>query len=128
MVTSVRAAQSEYTVNADDVFNPIAAANGANIFLGLGLPWTIATIYQWAEKDSNFYIGRMETGDINFACVSLLIATACFVIILVMRRFFAQGEIGGTNEGRFCTSFVMFMLWIIFVVLNCLNCYGEFGD
>jgi len=40
---------------ADATLNTIYGANAANIFVGLGLPWTIATIYYWGKTGTSYY-------------------------------------------------------------------------
>ena len=34
--------------NADNAIGNITGSNSVNVFLGLGLPWLIASIYHWA--------------------------------------------------------------------------------
>jgi Ca2+/Na+ antiporter len=35
--------------NADNAIGNITGSNSVNVFLGLGLPWLIASIYHWAK-------------------------------------------------------------------------------
>jgi solute carrier family 8 (sodium/calcium exchanger) len=46
-VANYLSASDKNRVNADAALQMISATNAVNIFVGLGLPWTIATIYHW---------------------------------------------------------------------------------
>lgn len=112
---------------ADDVFLPTIAASAANIFVGLGLPWTIATIYRYANDQGSLVIGQYEAFDINFAVVTFLCCALVTALVLSLRRSCLGGELGGPRFSKYLSSFMMSFLWTIFIVLNCLNCYGYFG-
>jgi solute carrier family 8 (sodium/calcium exchanger) len=45
LFASYHAASDKRFTTADAAIANIFAANAANIFIGLGLPWTIATVY-----------------------------------------------------------------------------------
>ena len=51
LFASKQAAQSEKT--ADNSIGNVTGSNSVNVFLGLGLPWTIAAIY-WTIKVRTF--------------------------------------------------------------------------
>ena len=53
LFASKQAAQSEKT--ADNSIGNVTGSNSVNVFLGLGLPWTIAAIY-WTVKVSSFHV------------------------------------------------------------------------
>ena len=60
LFASKQAAQSEKT--ADNSIGNVTGSNSVNVFLGLGLPWTIAAIY-WTIKVSSFHMPfEYETG------------------------------------------------------------------
>jgi hypothetical protein len=123
--SSMRSAASNKT--ADDVFLPTVAANAANIFVGLGLPWTLATIYRYANDQGSLVIGQYEAFDINFAVVTFLCCALVTALVLSLRRYCLGGELGGPRCSKYLSSFMMSFLWTVFIVLNCLNCYGYFG-
>lgn len=56
-VANYLSASDKNGVNADAALQMISATNAINIFVGLGLPWTIATIYNWQQSGEDFYIG-----------------------------------------------------------------------
>jgi solute carrier family 8 (sodium/calcium exchanger) len=46
MFTSVHAARDKTSLEADAAIGSFASANAANVFIGLGLPWTCITVYE----------------------------------------------------------------------------------
>ena len=44
--TSIHAARDKRTLEADAAIGSFASANAANVFIGLGLPWTCITVYE----------------------------------------------------------------------------------
>lgn len=92
-----------------------------NVFLGLGLPWVIAT----AWKGEDYYV---PGGALGFSVAVFITVAIICLLVLVGRRKFIGGELGGTNPGRaiFCAGLVG--LWIIYIVLSILQAYGLLGD
>ena len=63
---SIGAARGEKT--ADASVGNINGSNSVNVFLGLGLPWTIASIYWAAKVCLNYYFivkGTIHPGEIS---------------------------------------------------------------
>jgi len=96
--TSVAAARSTRSTEADAALGSFAAGNAANVFLGLGIPWTIVTIYEWTVNDGNYYIGRQETGDLTWALVMFMSAAIVCFCVLLIRRYKCNGELGGEDS------------------------------
>jgi len=65
---------------ADSAIGNVTGSNSVNIFVGLGLPWVIATL----NADNGIYI--VPEGSLSFS-VALFLATSvtCF-LILILRR------------------------------------------
>ncbi len=79
------AQQSPY---ADAAVGNVTGSNSVNVFLGLGLPWVIATIY-WRGKPENEDGNKnykVPAGDLAFSVLIFLITSSCAVIILLIRR------------------------------------------
>lgn len=127
MNASTRAAESRRTKDADSSIATLAGANAASVFLGLGLPWTIATIYHWAKYGESFFVGKLPTADITFALVLFLACSVIAFMVLGLRRLIIGGELGGPGVSRIFSGIVMFFLWAAFVVLNVMNSYGYLG-
>ena len=68
---------------ADSAVGNITGSNSVNVFLGLGLPWTIATIYRWVNRGTNY---GQDPGVLSFS-VMLFLATSfiCFGVLIVRR-------------------------------------------
>lgn len=84
------ARQSEY---ADSAIGNVTGSNSVNVFLGLGLPWAIASTY-WSSKGPN-QLYKVPAGAVAFSVfVFLVVAVICF-LILIGRRVVIGGELGG---------------------------------
>jgi Ca2+/Na+ antiporter len=128
IVTSVSAASDKTRANCDDVFLPVVASNSANIFIGLGLPWTIAAIHRYVNDDGPIYLGKYEAFDVFFVTITFVVGSLLAFLIFGCRRGCLNVDIGGSHFSRFCSSCMLFTIWITFVLLNILNCYGFFGE
>ena len=70
--------------NADAAIGNITGSNAVNVYLGLGLPWALATIY-WQSKYNKDY--EVRAGPLAFSVVVfLVVAIVCFGVLLA-RRF-----------------------------------------
>jgi solute carrier family 8 (sodium/calcium exchanger) len=127
LTASRRAAESRRTNTADASIATLAGANAASVFIGLGLPWTIATIYHWANYGESFFVGKLPTADITFALVLFLACSVICFIVLALRRLIIGGELGGPGVSRVFSAIVMFFLWGAFITLNIMNSYGYLG-
>ena len=107
---------------ADAAIGNVTGSNSVNVFLGLGLPWMIATVYNKVKHDKDYAMGA---GSLAFS-VALYLATSitCFVV-LILRRVVSGGELGGMVgwtkifSGCFCI-----FLWLVYLVLSSLEVYG----
>ena len=90
---SKAAATSERT--ADNAIGNVTGSNSVNVFLGLGLPWLIASIYWWS-KGKEFIV---EDAALGFSVLLYSIAAILAIALLMLRRklaFFGNAELGGT--------------------------------
>jgi hypothetical protein len=111
--------------HADASVGLASSASAASIFVGLGLPWTIATIYHLIKYDEAFYVGKFETADMAFSLAILGACTLISLVILALRRRISGGEIGGPS--RYFSGTILILLWVVFVATSNLNSYGYFG-
>lgn len=111
--------------HADASVSLASSASAASIFVGLGLPWTIATVYHWMKYDEAFYVGKFETADMAFSLAILGACTLISLTILAIRRKMAGGEIGGPS--RYFSGTILILLWVVFIATSNLNSYGYFG-
>lgn len=94
---SYHAAADKRFNTADAAIANIFAANAANVFIGLGLPWTIATIYLYFKDGSTYFMGQMNTMDLAFGIVTFGIASVITFILLGIRYAFTGGLLGGST-------------------------------
>lgn len=113
------ARQDEY---ADASIGNITGSNSVNVFLGLGLPWTIAAIW-YGQKDQEyiFYGGSLGFSVGVFCCFALIGLT-----LLVVRRhpLLANGELGGPRRLKLISAALMTLLWLLYVLLSSLRSMG----
>jgi len=87
-LASKTAAQS--SDSADSAVGNITGSNSVNVFLGLGLPWTIATIY-YIANDKGAYI--VPSGPLIFSVMLFVGTSVCCFIVLALRRKVSHFEI-----------------------------------
>eukprot|EP01006_Ploeotia_vitrea_P028616 TRINITY_DN61285_c0_g1_i1.p1 TRINITY_DN61285_c0_g1~~TRINITY_DN61285_c0_g1_i1.p1 ORF type:complete len:912 (-),score=83.41 TRINITY_DN61285_c0_g1_i1:1441-4176(-) len=100
---------------ADAAVGNVTGSNSVNVFLGLGLPWCIASFYYVARGQKY----EVPAGDLAFS-VAVYMACACFALLLLfIRRVAVGGELGGPWRG--VVAFLLVMCWIVYVVLTILR-------
>jgi len=125
LVTSARAAKQSKI--ADPALLSILGANASNVFVGLGLPWTIITTYQMWNTGKPYYLGVTETMEITFILVVFVICSFVALLVLAIRRYIFLGELGGSKPCKWFSSCLLFSLWVVFVALCALECHGHLG-
>jgi solute carrier family 8 (sodium/calcium exchanger) len=107
--SKVAAVQDE---TADASVGNVTGSNAVNVFLGIGIAWSIAAIYH-ASVGSEF---KVDPGSIGFSvtifCIEAVIAIA---ILLIRRNPAVGGELGGPKTIKsVCAGFFAF-LWVSYV-------------
>jgi solute carrier family 8 (sodium/calcium exchanger) len=105
---------------ADSAVGNVTGSNSVNVFLGLGLPWVIATIY-YERKGEVF---NVPAGELAFSVMIFLVVSVTCLLTLVARRFIVGGELGGSPFGRTISAIFMVSLWVIYITLSTLKAYG----
>ncbi|CAI2351135.1 unnamed protein product [Caenorhabditis sp. 36 PRJEB53466] len=108
--------------SADNAVGNVTGSNSVNVFLGLGLPWVIASLY-WASKGESF---RVDAGDLGFSVTVFMICSVFFLIVLVLRRklsLFGKGELGGPFGPKVLSGVFFVCLWIAYVALSIWKMY-----
>ncbi|XP_044013708.1 sodium/calcium exchanger 1 isoform X2 [Aphidius gifuensis] len=116
--SKVAACQDKY---ADASVGNVTGSNAVNVFLGIGIAWSIAAIYH-SYHGNEF---RVEPGSLAFS-VTIFCTEACVVIIVLMLRRSKSigGELGGPFTLKVITSIFLFSLWIFYLVMSILEAYG----
>jgi len=126
---------------ADNSVGNVTGSNSVNVFLGLGLPWMIATFaqmgYEWDGEemasgepwtDTKGTYG-MEAGDLGFSVILFCICAVTCIAGLYVRRFLHKNsegvpcELGGPLKNVYGGFFIG--LWILYVVLSSLKATGQ---
>ncbi|VIO97886.1 Uncharacterized protein BM_BM2142 [Brugia malayi] len=116
--SKVAAIQDKY---ADSSIGNVTGSNGVNVFLGIGIAWTMAAVYHRLHGD-NFYV---EPGTLAFSvtiyCIEALI---CIAVIIIRRRPPIGGELGGPMKYKVLTSGLFVTLWLTYLGLSALESYN----
>ncbi|KAK6626785.1 hypothetical protein RUM44_009262 [Polyplax serrata] len=108
---------------ADTSVGNITGSNSVNVFLGLGLPWLIATIYH-AHNGTEF---RVPAGTLGFTVLMFSICAVIAIGLLVLRRNLTttgKAELGGPLLWKFLSGGCLISLWVLYIVVSCLQEYG----
>lgn len=119
---SKAAATAERT--ADNAIGNVTGSNSVNVFLGLGLPWLIASIF-WSAKGKQFIV---KDDALGFSVMLYSITAILAIILLMLRRklnFFGNAELGGTVTPKYVSGIILVLLWFSYVLLSSLQAYEK---
>ncbi|KAM8916916.1 sodium/calcium exchanger 3 isoform 2-T4 [Spinachia spinachia] len=115
--SKVSAVQDTY---ADASIGNVTGSNAVNVFLGIGLAWSVAAIY-WHMKGKPFVV---EAGSLAFSVTLFTIfAFLAISVLLYRRRAHIGGELGGPRGHRLATSAFLFGLWFLYILFSSLEAY-----
>ncbi|XP_061650921.1 sodium/calcium exchanger 3 isoform X2 [Phyllopteryx taeniolatus] len=115
--SKVAAVQDTY---ADASIGNVTGSNAINVFLGIGLAWSVAAIY-WHSKGKPFVV---EAGSLAFSVTLFTIfAFLAVTALLYRRRAHIGGELGGPRGHRLATSGFFFSLWFLYILFSSLEAY-----
>ena len=120
-MTAARTSES-----ADAAIGNVTGSNSVNVFLGLGLPWAIAVTYRNSLPETS-PIREYEVPSKGLAFsvfMFLIVAVVCF-IILIARRIFIGGELGGPAVSKYISACICCSLWAIYIVMSILDAYSD---
>ena len=102
---------------ADSAVGNVTGSNSVNVFLGLGLPWCIAIIYETYFNKENKIGGdyRYPAKGLDLSVLLFLICSLTGIVILVGRRIVVKGELGGSPGGRKLSCVVFCALWVFYI-------------
>ncbi|KAF5400109.1 Sodium/calcium exchanger 1 [Paragonimus heterotremus] len=106
--------------DADSSIGNVTGSNAVNVFLGIGVAWSMAAIYH-AVKGTQFLV---KPGSLGFSVtVFCIFALVTIAIILLRRRPSVGGELGGPRLYKYSSGLFFFLLWFIYIVLAGLENY-----
>jgi len=116
----IAAQQERY---GDEAVGNVTGSNSVNVFLGLGLPWVIASIYYETREDPEKRVFFHPAKGLDLSVALFLIVSLIGIAVLVIRRKVVGGELGGSATGRYLSAFIFIGLWFIYVILSSLAQY-----
>ncbi|XP_054721079.1 sodium/calcium exchanger 3-like [Uloborus diversus] len=107
---------------ADSAIGNVTGSNSVNVFLGLGLPWLMASIF-WASKGKSFIV---PAGTLGFSVgIYTALSLAC-IALLVARRYLTvlgKAELGGPPTVALICTTCMVTMWFLYVLLSAFEAY-----
>merc|ERR1711994_501676 len=106
---------------ADNSVGNVTGSNAVNVFLGIGIAWTMAAIY-WEAQGEKFIV---PVGSLGFSVTVFCIEATCAVLILLARRHPAVGgELGGPKLFKTISSGLFVFFWVFYVMISAMEAYG----
>ncbi|XP_008195194.1 sodium/calcium exchanger Calx isoform X2 [Tribolium castaneum] len=106
--------------HADASIGNVTGSNAVNVFLGIGVAWSIAAIYH-ATKGVDF---RVKPGNLAFSVTIFCSEAVITIIVLLLRRSrMVGGELGGPKCLKYLTSAFLLSLWIFYLIMTTLEVY-----
>ncbi|KZV32349.1 magnesium/proton exchanger-like [Dorcoceras hygrometricum] len=120
LVASKIAAERQLT--ADSAIANITCSNSVNIYVGIGVPWLINTLYNYLAYKEPLRIEN--AGGLSFSLLMFFATSVGCIAVLIYRRLTLGGELGGPRLWAWITCIYFILLWLIFVVLSSLRVSG----
>ncbi|KAA0711082.1 Sodium/calcium exchanger 1 [Triplophysa tibetana] len=115
--SKVAAIQDQY---ADASIGNVTGSNAVNVFLGIGVAWSIAAIYH-NSKGREF---RVQPGSLAFSVTLFTIfAFICVAVLMYRRRPDINGELGGPRTAKVLTTMLFVSLWLLYILFSSLEAY-----
>ncbi|XP_041108123.1 sodium/calcium exchanger 1-like isoform X2 [Polyodon spathula] len=115
--SKVAATQDQY---ADASIGNVTGSNAVNVFLGIGVAWSIAAIYH-NSQGRDF---RVDPGTLAFSVTLFTIfAFICVGVLMYRRRPEIGGELGGPRTPKILTSLLFISLWLLYILFSSLEAY-----
>lgn len=105
---------------ADSSIGNVTGSNAVNVFLGIGIAWSMAAIYH-AAHGNKFYV---DPGTLAFSVtVFCVLAFFCVVILILRRRPKIGGELGGPVGAKWATATIFTLFWLVYLLVSSLVSY-----
>lgn len=141
---SKAAAQQDDT--ADNAIGNVTGSNSVNVFLGVGVPYSLAAFYWWSAgptqewKDRTWhgktfeelYLTRYPSGgfivpaaSLGFSVVLFTVCALVAIAVLMVRRVAYGGELGGPKFAQLRDGGILAVMWVVFIVAAILKSLGS---
>ncbi|XP_013780912.1 sodium/calcium exchanger 1-like [Limulus polyphemus] len=106
---------------ADSSIGNVTGSNAVNVFLGIGIAWSLAAIYH-AIKGTSFSV---NPGSLAFSVTLFCVCAFTVSLILMLRRHrTVGGELGGTKKYKLPTTLFFISLWLLYILMSTFETYG----
>ena len=143
LFASMQAARDDPT--ADNSIGNVTGSNSVNVFMGLGVPWVMASIYwsfnknadgtatqQWKSHYPDLAGTYPEggyivcAGSLAFSVVVFSVVALCTLGIILLRRFAMSPaqELGGNKMKAYITFGVFIFLYVMYLLFSILRVAG----
>merc|ERR1712198_636939 len=105
---------------ADASVGNVTGSNAVNVFLGVGIAWTMAAVY----SNYNGEVFRVPVGSLGFSVTVFCIEALLAILILLARRSpVVGGELGGPKFFKTISSSIFVFFWCFYVLISALEAY-----
>ncbi|KAJ6649303.1 Sodium/calcium exchanger 3 [Pseudolycoriella hygida] len=104
---------------ADNAIGNVTGSNAVNVFLGIGIAWTLAAIYHAYHG----LVFEVNPGTLGFS-LSLFLAAALIAFAVLFYRRSRGGELGGPKASKYTASAILIALWVFYLIVSTLEAYG----
>jgi len=106
---------------ADASVGNVTGSNAVNVFLGIGIAWTMAAVY-WEAQGLAF---EVPVGSLGFSVTIFCIEALLAIAILMLRRSpVVGGELGGPKLFKTISAAIFVFFWCFYVAISALEAYG----
>jgi len=135
---------AQFDPYADASIGNITGSNSVNVFLGLGLPWTFASIYWHLKTDDSDWLSKFDAGgpyfearhvlhnELGGKCCAFMVPAGslwfnltvfsmnavCAIGLLAFRRRAFKGELGGPFVPKVLSAAFLVTQWFIYISLS----------
>lgn len=113
---------AERQITADSAIANITCSNSVNIYVGIGIPWLIDTLYNFIAYNEPLRIQNAE--GLGFSLLVFFCTSVGCIGVLVLRRLTLGAELGGPKIWAWVTCVYFMLLWLVFVVFSSLRVSG----
>lgn len=97
--------------DADAAIVNVTGSNAVNVYLGLGVPWTLAAMH-WELQGERF---EVEGLGLEFSVGAFTAVCVLALILLHLRRKWVLAELGGDRRSKVASSVALLFLWLNWV-------------
>ena len=105
--------------NCQAALENMTGSNSVNVFVGLGVPWLIASVYH-AVAPSGKGVYSVPAGSLSFSVALYCGVAGLCTIFQLYRRVFIGADFGGSSKAQSLISAVLLtVVWIVYVIVCC---------